>query len=139
MGANKKCDMHSFGVVALEVIMEKYPGDLISFLSSSPPHGHQILLKDVLDQRFSPPMHQGAKKIVFVAKIVFSYLQQNPHVRPSMKQVSEKLSPLVSSFSQVNKISDEYNQYSGENTLLYSSNQKSHLPLTTGFPSNQTI
>ena len=112
--------MYSFGVVALEVIMWKYPGDLNSFLSSPPPQGHQILLKDVLDQRFSPPMHQGVKKIVFVAKIVFPCLQQNPQVRPSMKQVSEKLSPMVSSYSQVNKFSDKYNQYSGENTLLYS-------------------
>ena len=131
--------MYSFRVEALEVIMGKYPGDLISFLSSSSPQGHQILLKDVFYRRLSAPIHEVAEKIVSIAKIVFSYLQQNPHVWPSMKQVSEKLSPLVSSFSQVNKISDEYNQYSGENTLLCSSNQKSHLPLTTGFPSNQTI
>ncbi|KAF3457517.1 hypothetical protein FNV43_RR02175 [Rhamnella rubrinervis] len=32
VGANEKCDMYSFGVVALEVIVGKYPGDLISSL-----------------------------------------------------------------------------------------------------------
>ena len=100
MGANEKCDMYSFRVEALEVIMGKYPGDLISFLSSSSPQGHQILLKDVFYRRLSAPIHEVAEKIVSIAKIVFSYLQQNPHVRPSMKQVSEKLSPMVSSSSK---------------------------------------
>ena len=113
--------MYSFGVVALEVIMEKYPRDLISFLSSSLPQGHQILLKGILEQRLSPPLHQVAEKIVSIAKIVFSCLQQNPQIQPPMKQVSEKLPPMVSSSSQVNKfISNESNHHSGENTLLYS-------------------
>ena len=46
--ANEKWDVYSFRDVALEVITGKYPGVLISSLSSSPPD-HQILLKDVLD------------------------------------------------------------------------------------------
>ena len=45
-------------------------------------------------------MHEVAEKIVYVLQIIFSRLQQNPQVRPSMKQVSEKLSPMVSSSSK---------------------------------------
>ncbi|KAF3456108.1 hypothetical protein FNV43_RR00756 [Rhamnella rubrinervis] len=67
---------------------------------------HQIELNDVLDQHHSPPMHQVAEKILSIAKLVFSCLQQNPQVRPSMKQVSEKLLLMVSSSSYVNKFSE---------------------------------
>ena len=34
MEVNEKCDVYNFGVLALEVIMGKHPGELISFLSS---------------------------------------------------------------------------------------------------------
>ncbi|KAI8004478.1 putative leucine-rich repeat receptor-like protein kinase [Camellia lanceoleosa] len=58
MEVNERCDVYSFGVLTLEVIMEKHPGDLISSLSSSSSSSSSststadgILLKDVLDQR----------------------------------------------------------------------------------------
>ena len=35
MEVNEKCDVYSFGVLTLEVIMGNHLGDLISFLSSS--------------------------------------------------------------------------------------------------------
>ncbi|XP_060672845.1 MDIS1-interacting receptor like kinase 2-like [Ziziphus jujuba] len=51
---NEKCDVYSFGMVSLEVIMGKHPGDLISVLFSSsssttPSTSHDIALKDMLD------------------------------------------------------------------------------------------
>ncbi|KAI8003386.1 MDIS1-interacting receptor like kinase 2 [Camellia lanceoleosa] len=57
MEVNERCDVYSFGVLTLEVIMGKHPGDLIYSLSSSSSSSsststaHGILLKDVLDQR----------------------------------------------------------------------------------------
>ncbi|XP_060671365.1 MDIS1-interacting receptor like kinase 2-like [Ziziphus jujuba] len=60
MEVNEKIDVYSFGVVALESIMGEHPGDLISSLLSSPLHAVDVLLKDVLDQRLSPPKRQIA-------------------------------------------------------------------------------
>ncbi|KAK7827942.1 putative leucine-rich repeat receptor-like protein kinase [Quercus suber] len=56
MEVNKKCDVFSFEVLTLEIIMGKHPGDLISSLSS------QHLQLDVLDQRLSLPVNQAAQK-----------------------------------------------------------------------------
>ncbi|XP_015887711.3 MDIS1-interacting receptor like kinase 2-like [Ziziphus jujuba] len=105
--ANEKCDVYSFGVVALEVIMGKHPGDLILSLStslssslssssSSPPPLRQILLMDVLDHRLSPPRNEVADKVASVVSLAFACLQQSPQARPSMKQVSQKLSTMGS-------------------------------------------
>ncbi|GMY08930.1 probable leucine-rich repeat receptor-like protein kinase At1g35710 isoform X3 [Fagus crenata] len=111
MEMNEKCDVYSFGVVTLEVIMGKHPGDLISSLSSSwlvsttASTAHDILLKDVLDQRLEPPRNQVALKVVFVAKLAFACLAINPKSRPTMQQVSRELSIERSPLSEVfNKI-----------------------------------
>ncbi|KAF6141559.1 hypothetical protein GIB67_041036 [Kingdonia uniflora] len=56
MRVTEKCDMYSFGVLMLEVLIGKHPGELISSLtSSSSPIGQNVLLKDILDGRLSPP------------------------------------------------------------------------------------
>ena len=90
MVVNEKCDVYSFGVVTLEIIMGKYPGDLISSLSSST-YRH-LLFKDLLDQRISPPTNQMVGNIVFLLKAVFLCLHSNPESRPTMQQVSQYLS-----------------------------------------------
>ncbi|XP_058001211.1 MDIS1-interacting receptor like kinase 2 [Hevea brasiliensis] len=89
MEANEKCDVYSFGVVTLEVIMGRHPGDLISSLSIS--RAHQILFKDVVDQRILPPHGQAAEELVNVAKLVFACLDASPRSRPTMEQVSHKI------------------------------------------------
>ncbi|XP_060671532.1 MDIS1-interacting receptor like kinase 2-like [Ziziphus jujuba] len=94
---NEKCDVYSFGVVILEVIMGKHPGDIILSLlasssSSSPLPTHQVLLKDLLDERLSPPTNQIAREVVTATQIAFACLQTRSQSRPTMKQVSEKLS-----------------------------------------------
>ena len=92
METNEKCDLYSFGVVALEVIMGKHPGDLmIAVLSSTTSTVLNTPLTDVLDQRLSTPRDQVADKVAFVVKIAFSCLQTNPHSRPTMQQVSQEL------------------------------------------------
>ncbi|CAL5414734.1 unnamed protein product [Camellia sinensis] len=96
MKVNEKYDVYSFGVLALEVIMGKHPGDLISSLSSSSSSSlisttQGIFLKDVLDQRLLPPRNQVAKQIV-VAKLAFACLHTTPLSRPTMQQVARILS-----------------------------------------------
>ncbi|KAI8004430.1 MDIS1-interacting receptor like kinase 2 [Camellia lanceoleosa] len=100
MEVNERCDVYSFGVLTLEVIMGKHPGDLISSLSSSSSSSSSsststadgILLKDVLDQRLPAPENQVAEQVVVVAKLAFACLQANPLSRPTMRQVAMKLS-----------------------------------------------
>ena len=104
MEVNEKCDVYSFGVVTLEVIMGNHPGDLISSLplpssSSSQAVHHQILFRNVLDQRLSPPMNQIANQVVSIANTAFTCLQANPQSRPTMKQISDKLAASSPSLS----------------------------------------
>ncbi|XVE81951.1 hypothetical protein DITRI_Ditri15bG0107800 [Diplodiscus trichospermus] len=91
--ANEKSDVYSFGVLTLEVIMGKHPEDLL--LSLSLPKSittHHISLKDLLDHRLQPPIDQVAEEIVFMVKLAYSCLQSSPESRPTMQQVSQKLS-----------------------------------------------
>ncbi|GFS46645.1 hypothetical protein Acr_00g0103490 [Actinidia rufa] len=99
MEVNTKCDVYSFGVLTLELIMGKHPGDLISSLSFSSPSSNStsssakgILLKDVLDQRLPPPRNQVTEQLVVVSKLAFACLQSNPLSRPTMQQVAMKMS-----------------------------------------------
>ncbi|GAY32744.1 hypothetical protein CUMW_286600, partial [Citrus unshiu] len=50
MVVTEKCDVFGFGVVALEVLMGRHPGDLLS--SFNP----KIMLIDLLDQRVPSPI-----------------------------------------------------------------------------------
>ena len=95
MEVNEKCDIYSFGVLALEVIMGKHPGDLISILSplsATASTTYNIQLKDMLDQRLETPRNQVALKVVSIAKLAFSCLETNPKSRPTMQEVSHELS-----------------------------------------------
>ena len=101
MEVNAKCDVYSFGVLTLELIMGKHPGELLSSLSSSSSSSSStssaakgILLKDVLDQRLPPPSNQVAEQLVVVSKLAFACLQSNPLSRPTMQQVATKVSDL---------------------------------------------
>ncbi|XP_060671587.1 MDIS1-interacting receptor like kinase 2-like isoform X1 [Ziziphus jujuba] len=100
MEVNEKIDVYSFGVVTLEVIMGKHPGDLISSLFLAPLLAVDALIKDVLDQRLSPPRGRIAHQVISIAEIAFACLQQSPQFRPTMKQVSRKLSTPLESLSE---------------------------------------
>nr|GMD94118.1 MDIS1-interacting receptor like kinase 2-like [Ipomoea batatas] len=98
MEVNEKCDVFSFGVVALEVIMGRHPGDLVASISSSLLSENQnLVLKEVLDPRPSSPGKHEAEELVLIAKIAFSCLNFNPGSRPTMFQVftllSKKMQP----------------------------------------------
>ncbi|KAJ9182350.1 hypothetical protein P3X46_006354 [Hevea brasiliensis] len=96
MEANEKGDVYSFGVVSLEVIMGRHPGDIIMSLSTSTLSDTcQILLKDILDQRLPLPTNKEAAEVVSIVKLAFACLHANPGSRPTMQQVSQKLSVKV--------------------------------------------
>ncbi|TYH50913.1 hypothetical protein ES332_D10G237200v1 [Gossypium tomentosum] len=113
MRVDEKCDVYSFGVLTIEVLMGRHPGDLLSYLSSSASasalpfmsNDQHVLLKDVIDQRLSPPEIEAAEGVVSTIKIAFACLNGNPQYRPTMQQVAQALSrqslPLSSPFSTV--------------------------------------
>ncbi|KAK9928866.1 hypothetical protein M0R45_025985 [Rubus argutus] len=74
MEVNEKCDIYSFGVVTLEIVMGRHPGDLFSSLSSSSSSAalqtHQIPVVDVLDQRISPPTHEVGGEVLSLVKFL---------------------------------------------------------------------
>ncbi|KAI8022558.1 putative leucine-rich repeat receptor-like protein kinase [Camellia lanceoleosa] len=72
MEVNEKCDVYSFGVIALEVIMGKHLGDLISSSSSSTSTTQGIFLKDVLDQHLAP-RNQVAEQVVVANICMFTH------------------------------------------------------------------
>jgi len=93
MEVNEKCDVYSFGVLALEIIMGKHPGDLISlFLSpSTRPMADKMLLIDVLDQRLQQVIEPIDEGVILITRLAFACLSQNPRSRPSMGQVCKML------------------------------------------------
>ncbi|KAL2479176.1 putative LRR receptor-like serine/threonine-protein kinase [Forsythia ovata] len=116
MEFNEKCDVYSFGVLALEVIMGKHPGDFIlsifttstsfepststsQIMSTVPSTSasqimstvHDIFTKDMLDQRLSIPTGHVAEQVIAIAKLALACIRPTPQLRPSIEQVSMQL------------------------------------------------
>ncbi|CAL0312553.1 unnamed protein product [Lupinus luteus] len=89
MEVDEKCDVFSFGVLSLEIIIARHPGDLISslFSSSTTSKASNSLLKNVLDRRLPHPVMPIVKEVILVAKPTFPCLSQSPPSRPSMEHV----------------------------------------------------
>ncbi|XVE83798.1 hypothetical protein DITRI_Ditri16bG0116000 [Diplodiscus trichospermus] len=95
MVVTEKCDVYSFGVLALEMLMGRHPTELLSLLPSNS-HLQNIMLNDLLDPRLSPPTsYKDVEDIVRVAILAFACLSTEPRLRPKMKQVCDEfLHPL---------------------------------------------
>ncbi|THF97264.1 hypothetical protein TEA_008092 [Camellia sinensis var. sinensis] len=105
MVVTEKCDAYSFGVVALETIMGRHPGELLSSLASrSAPN---IMLTDVLDPRLPPPTNPVVVgNIVLVAMMAFACVRSEPRSRPTMQCVSQEfLSRMKTSVTPLHAIS----------------------------------
>ena len=90
MVVTEKCDAYSFGVVALEVLMGRHPGELLSSLSS-PSSDQKIMLIDVLDPRLSPPVDRMVmQEIVLVTTVALACLHSKPQFRPTMQRVCQE-------------------------------------------------
>lgn len=97
MEVNEKCDVYSFGVLALEILLGKHPGDVISsaLLSSSWSGMASTLdnlsLKDKLDQRLPHPIKPISEEVISIARIASACLIESPRSRPTMEQVAKEL------------------------------------------------
>ncbi|KAJ9676804.1 hypothetical protein PVL29_022020 [Vitis rotundifolia] len=94
MKVTEKCDVYSFGVLALEVIRGRHPGDLISSLSASPGKDN-VVLKDVLDPRLPPPTLRDEAEVMFIIQLATACLNGGPQSRPTMQMVSQMLSQRI--------------------------------------------
>ncbi|KAK0602854.1 hypothetical protein LWI29_037574 [Acer saccharum] len=85
MVVTEKCDIYSFGVVVLEALMGRHPGELVSLLDQN------AMLIDILDPRLSPPADQMVMQdIVLASTIAFACLRSEPKSRPTKKHVSQE-------------------------------------------------
>ncbi|KAL1322563.1 hypothetical protein AAHE18_14G204900 [Arachis hypogaea] len=93
MEVTEKCDVYSFGVLCLEILMGKHPADLISSLlsPSTARITYNLLLVDVIDQRPPLPEISIVGEITWITKWALECLSQSPQSRPSMHQVSKEL------------------------------------------------
>ncbi|KAM7505312.1 hypothetical protein LguiB_004216 [Lonicera macranthoides] len=99
MKVTEKCDVYSFGVLALEVIKGKHPGDLIDTILSSPTK--KIQLNDVMDQRL-PFSSSGIEEVlVSIITMAKACLHADPQSRPTMYIVSQLLSTRTTGLSEI--------------------------------------
>ncbi|XP_077250841.1 uncharacterized protein LOC143890150 [Tasmannia lanceolata] len=100
MRVTEKCDVYSFGILALEVIMGRHPGDIISSLLSSSEVGRNLQLKDVLDPRLANLEDQVGNEVVLAVSMALACINANPQTRPTMQHISQKFSARTPSFQK---------------------------------------
>lgn len=84
-----KCDVYSFGVLVLEIVMGMYPSEIQS-LASRVQH-HELVMEDMLDKRPSSPTSVEEREIALLVEVAFACQQTSPQFRPEMKDVYQKL------------------------------------------------
>ncbi|XP_024171125.2 MDIS1-interacting receptor like kinase 2 isoform X1 [Rosa chinensis] len=85
----EKCDVYSFGVLAIEVMNGKYPSGLIRSLLSQAAIREGKLPEDVWDDRLEPPMGKILEELLTVLMVAVACLHPNPQFRPTMYDVSQ--------------------------------------------------
>ena len=90
IAVSQKCDVYSFGVLALEVLMGKHPGDLVSHLQTS--GLENIEFKEILDPHLKSPREEHKlKELASVGLIALSCFQSNPPSRPTMQSIAQMI------------------------------------------------
>ncbi|KAH9647743.1 MDIS1-interacting receptor like kinase 2 [Citrus sinensis] len=96
MAVTEKCDVYSFGVLALEILMGKHPGELIAQMNST--NDRRIHLKSVLDPRLSrPTLPTLTDELSLITNLALLCLHANPQSRPTMRIISRRLEVEVDS------------------------------------------
>lgn len=83
--------MYSFGVLTLEVMKGKHPGESITSLTICAP-GNMPPVKELLDDRLPYPIPEVENDLKHIIKIARSCLNSNCNYRPTMHMVSNMLS-----------------------------------------------
>ncbi|KAJ4721517.1 putative Receptor protein kinase [Melia azedarach] len=90
MKVSEKCDVYSFGVLALEVIKGKHPTDFLSTFSTLSSNIN-IALNEMLDPRLPTPSINVQDKLISIMEVAFSCLHESPECRPTMQKVCQLL------------------------------------------------
>ncbi|KAM0895201.1 hypothetical protein ACQ4PT_023974 [Festuca glaucescens] len=78
----EKCDVYSFGVLAIELFMGHHPGDFLSSLANK-----STQLEDFLDIRLTLPEADIASEIFRVVAVAVRCIEPDPSHRPTMQEV----------------------------------------------------
>ncbi|XP_039171760.1 MDIS1-interacting receptor like kinase 2-like [Eucalyptus grandis] len=103
MKVTEKCDVYSFGIVAIEVIKGRHPGDSLSSLLAPVGMEISVVLKNILDSRLPTPMPGIKDELLTILKLAVACISDNPQLRPSMKKISHVLSARSTIFDGVQK------------------------------------
>ncbi|XP_026430879.1 MDIS1-interacting receptor like kinase 2-like [Papaver somniferum] len=110
MKVTEKCDVYSFGVIILEVLMGRYPSEVITLLSqnvlsslSLGTVGQSISVRDIMDKSVGKPAEIVKRQITDVMKVGFSCLHNDPCARPTMQEISVKLALSAESRAELPK------------------------------------
>ncbi|KAI3880869.1 hypothetical protein MKW92_026828, partial [Papaver armeniacum] len=110
MKVTEKCDVYSFGVIILEVLMGRYPSEVITLLSDDVPSssscskaGQNVRLRDILDKCVGKPAEIVKRQIMDAMIVGFSCLRSDPCTRPTMQEVSVKLALSAESRAELPK------------------------------------
>ncbi|KAJ4723843.1 putative Receptor protein kinase [Melia azedarach] len=90
MKITEKCDVYSFGVLALEVIKGKHPREFLSTFSSSSSNMN-LALNELLDSRLPAPSLDIQDKLISQLEVALLCVDENPESRPNMATVCSLL------------------------------------------------
>ncbi|XP_061343381.1 MDIS1-interacting receptor like kinase 2-like [Gastrolobium bilobum] len=88
MKVTEKSDVYSFGIVALQILVGKYPHELFLCLESGELDRHFV---DFLDKRVDTPVDPAVPLLILAATMILKCLNKDPLYRPTMHQVSQEL------------------------------------------------
>jgi len=91
MEINEKCDVYSFGILAMEILFGEHPGEFVTSLVSSMNVMESTLdilsLMGKLDEHLPHPTIPIAKEIDSILRMANACLSESPSSRPTMEQV----------------------------------------------------
>ncbi|KAF8023466.1 hypothetical protein BT93_F0846 [Corymbia citriodora subsp. variegata] len=92
MKVTEKCDVYSFGIVAIEVIKGRHLGDNLSSLLAPVDMEISVVLKNILDSRLPTPTSGIEDELLTILKLAVACISADPQLRPSMEMISHVLS-----------------------------------------------